>query len=59
MKVGEGDSKKEIKDSDLELHGIIAKNAKGKIVTTVEGHSYGKEKVEEVIAELKAAKKKS
>jgi hypothetical protein len=58
VKVGEGDSKKEIKDSDLELHGIIAKDAAGKIVTTVEGHSYGKEKIEEVIAQLKAAKTK-
>jgi hypothetical protein len=55
VKVGEGDSAKEIKDSDLELHGIIAKDAAGQIVTTVEGHSYGKEKVEEVIATLSKA----
>ena len=55
VKVGAGDSRKEIQESGLKVHGIIAKNAAGKIVTTVEGHSYGKEKVEEVIATLKAA----
>ena len=52
VKVGAGDSKKEIEESDIKVHGIIAKNADGEIVTTVEGHSYGKEKVEEVIALL-------
>lgn len=55
VKIGEGDSQKEIEQSDLEVHGIIAKNAEGEIVTTVEGHSYGKEKVEEVIATLAEA----
>lgn len=55
VKVGDGDSRKEIEESDLKLHGIIAKNAEGEIVTTVEGHSYGKEKVEEVIATLAEA----
>tara|TARA_R110000850_G_C9897314_1_gene459505 strand:- start:772 stop:1014 length:243 start_codon:yes stop_codon:yes gene_type:complete len=55
VKVGVGDSKKEIEESDLEVHGIIAKSAEGEIVTTVEGHSYGKDKVEEVIATLTAA----
>ncbi len=52
VKVGVGDSKEEIEQSDLKIHGIIAKDAAGEIVTTVEGHSYGKEKVEEVIALL-------
>ena len=52
VKIGVGDSKKEVEESDLEVHGIIAKNAAGEIITTVEGHSYGKEKVEEVIALL-------
>lgn len=52
VKVGDGDSRKEIEESDLKVHGIIAKNAEGEIVTTVEGHNYGKEKVEEVIATL-------
>ena len=55
VKVGAGDSKKEIAESDIKVHGIIAKNAGGEIVTTVEGHDYGKEKVEEVIAMLSAA----
>jgi len=55
VKVGEGDSNKEIEESDLKVHGIIAKNADGKIITTVEGHSYGKDKVEEVIATLAKA----
>ena len=52
VKLGVGDSKKEVDESDLKVHGIIAKDAKCEIVTTVEGHSYGKEKVEEVIALL-------
>lgn len=56
VKVGDGDSRKEIEESDLKVHGIIAKNAAGEIVTTVEGHSYGKDKVEEVIATLAEAK---
>ncbi|MEX2577813.1 MAG: hypothetical protein WD342_02050 [Verrucomicrobiales bacterium] len=55
VKVGEGDSNKEIEESDLKVHGIVAKNAEGEIITTVEGHSYGKEKVEEVIAALAEA----
>ena len=49
VKIGDGDSRKEVEESDLKVHGIIAKNADGEIVTTVEGHSYGKEKVEKVI----------
>lgn len=52
VKVGAGDSKKELEESGLKVHGIVAKNAAGEIVTTVEGHSYGKDKVEEVIALL-------
>ena len=52
VKIGDGDSRKVVEESDLEVHGIIAKNAAGEIITTVEGHSYGKEKVEEVIALL-------
>ncbi|MCG8600022.1 MAG: hypothetical protein MI807_07770 [Verrucomicrobiales bacterium] len=51
-KVGDGNSKEEIENSDIKVHGIIAKNADGEIVTTVEGHSYGEEKVKEVIALL-------
>ncbi|MDF1659792.1 MAG: hypothetical protein P1U58_19420 [Verrucomicrobiales bacterium] len=54
VKIGDGDSRKVVEDSDLKVHGIIAKDAAGEIVTTVEGHSYGKEKVEEVIELLTA-----
>jgi hypothetical protein len=54
VKVGDGDSAKKIKDAKLKSHGIIAKDKDGKLVTTVDGHSYGKEKVEEVIKKLLA-----
>ena len=47
--VGEGNSTEEIKKAKLKSHGIIAKDNKGAIITTVEGHSYGEEKVNEVI----------
>lgn len=53
VKVGDGNSAQEIKDAKLKSHGIIAKDKDGKLVTTVEGHSYGKAKVEEVIGQLK------
>ena len=49
VKVGEGNSTEEIKKAKLKSHGIIAKDNKGSIITTVEGHSYGEEKVNEVI----------
>lgn len=52
VKVGEGDSAKEIKAAKLKSHGIIAKDKDGKLVTKVDGHTYGKEKVEEVIQKL-------
>ena len=52
IKVGDGDSKEEIKNAKLKGHGIIAKDADGKLVTTVDGHNYGEEKVQEVIKEL-------
>ena len=45
-------SKKAIQDAKLKGHGIIAKNAEGKIVKTVEGHSYGKEKVAKIVKTL-------
>ena len=54
VKVGAGDSVKEIKDAKLKSHGIIGKDKDGKVVTTVDGHSYGKAKVEEVIKKLLA-----
>ena len=59
VKVGDGDSAKEIKDAKLKGHGIIAKDKDGKVVTTVDGHSYDKKKVEEVIAKLLGTEKKA
>ena len=56
VKVGDGDSAKQIKDAKLKSHGIIAKDKDGKLVTTVDGHNYGKAKVEEVIKQLLPAK---
>ena len=41
-----------VKKAGLSSHGIIATNAEGKVVKTVEGHSYGKEKVKEVVDAL-------
>ena len=52
VKVGDGDSAKEIKDANLKSHGIIAKDTGGKVVSTVDGHNYGKDKVNEVVALL-------
>ena len=37
VKVGDGDSQKEIEKAKLKSHGIIAKDKSGKIITTVEG----------------------
>lgn len=49
MIVGEGDSAKEIKAAKLASHGIIAKDKDGKLLTKVDGHTYGADKVDEVI----------
>lgn len=57
VKVGDGDSAKEIEDAKLKGHGIIAKDKDGKLLTTVDGHDYGKAKVDEVIKLLLAEKK--
>ena len=54
VRVGDGDSAKEIKDANLASHGIIAKDKDGKVVTKVDGHSYGQSKVDEVIKQLLA-----
>ena len=54
VKVGVSDSAEEIKKAKLKGHGIVGKDKAGKIVTTVDGHSYGKEKVAEVVAKLLA-----
>ena len=52
VKVGEGNSTKEIEKYKLKGHGIVAKDKDGKFLTKVDGHNYGREKVEEVIAKL-------
>lgn len=59
MKVGAGNSAKEIADAKLKSHGIVAKDKDGNLLTKVDGHSYGQEKVEEVVALLLAEKKKA
>jgi hypothetical protein len=58
VKVGEGDSAAEIKKAKLARHGIVAKDSSGKLLTKVDGHSYGKDKVVEVIDQLLAKPKK-
>ena len=57
IKVGEGNSSDELKKAKIASHGIIAKDKKGEILTTVEGHNYGKEKIKETISENKYSKK--
>jgi len=55
-KVGDGNSVAELEKAKVKGHGIIAKDKNGSLVTKVDGHSYGKDKVEEVIAMLLPAK---
>ena len=57
IKVGEGNSSNELKKAKIASHGIIAKDKKGEILTTVEGHNYGKEKIKEVISLILNKKK--
>ena len=52
--VGSGKSKEEIKKAKLKGHGIIANDKKGKLVETVDGHTYGKKEVEAVVTKLLA-----
>lgn len=52
VKVGSGNSAEEIKKAKLKTHGIIAKDKAGKVIATVDGHSYGKAKILEVLAKL-------
>jgi len=52
VKVGDGDSAAEIKKAKLASHGIVAKDKTGTLVTKVDGHNYGKEKVAEVIGKI-------
>ena len=55
-KVGEGNSKEDIKSAKLASHGIVARDKDGKLVAAVEGHNYGKDKVMEVVNKLLEAK---
>ena len=57
VKVGDGDSAAEIKKAKLASHGIVAKDKAGKLLTKVDGHNYGKEKVAEVIGKILATTK--
>jgi len=51
-KVGDEASLAAIKEAKVKGHGIIARDGDGILVTTVDGHSYGEEKVQEVIDQL-------
>ena len=58
VRVGDGDSAAEIKKAKLGGgHGIIAKDKSGKLLTTVDGHNYGEERVVKVVKQILAAKK--
>lgn len=50
--VGSGTSAKEIEKAKLKGHGVIANDQDGELVQTIDGHAYGKEKVEAVLAKL-------
>lgn len=45
-------SKEAIANAKVKGHGIVAKGADGKLVATIDGHSYGKSKVEKVVKKL-------
>ena len=56
VKVGSDAVVEEIKKAGLKSHGIIGKNGAGKVISTVEGHNYQKDKVLEVVKTLLVAK---
>ena len=45
VKMSEKGSKEAVKEAKLTNHGIVGKDASGKIVVTVDGHNYKKDKV--------------
>ena len=45
-------SAKDIKNSKLKGHGIVARDKKGKLVEIVNGHRYGKKEVVAVVTKL-------
>ena len=57
IKMGTPGSEKAVKEAKLTNHGIIGKDAKGKIVATVDGHNYKKDKVVEAMNKLLKASK--
>jgi hypothetical protein len=46
------ETKKEIKEAKLKGHGIIAKDKDGKLVQILNGHSYDKKAVQEIVDKL-------
>lgn len=46
-----------VKKSNLEGHGLLAKDLDGKIVEAIEGHNYGKDRVQKVVKLLTEKKK--
>lgn len=57
LKVGAPGSAEAIKEAKLTNHGIIGRDINGKIVATVDGHKYKKDKVLEAVKKILAAKK--
>lgn len=45
-------SKEEIKKAKLKGHGLVGNDKDGKLVKSIEGHSYGKKEVEAVVDQL-------
>ncbi len=45
--------REKVAKAGLKTHGVIATDAAGEIVTIVEGHNYGREKLLEVVALLR------
>ena len=51
-------SKEALKEAKITSHGIVGKDVNGKIIATVSGHNYKKDKVLEVFNKLLAKKQK-
>jgi hypothetical protein len=49
-------SKEEIKKAKLKGHGLVGNDKNGKLVQSIEGHSYGKKEVDAVVQKLLAQK---
>jgi hypothetical protein len=55
LKVAAPGSAEAIKEAKLTNHGIIGRDSSGKIVATVDGHKYKKDKVLEAVKKVLAA----